>query len=128
MITGMYSLRNFSVMITDWATWVLPEDYCKKDPFNFNAETFVSKVGNLCPTLGQLLARPILYVLLVGEKQHEIARARFCTQSCSKIGQLLVNSIPTPHPMGSCGGFPCRSPLPTPEQQIFAVVVLQIIQ
>ena len=45
-----------------------------------------------CPTLGQLLASRILYALLVGEKQHEIARARFCTQSCSKVGQLLTNS------------------------------------
>ena len=45
----------------------------------------------------------ILYALLVGEEQHEFARARFCTQSCSKVGQLLVSSSPTPHPMGSAG-------------------------
>ena len=63
-------------------TWVLPEDYCKKDPCNFNAEIFVPKVGNPCLTLGQLLASRILYALLVGERQHEIARPRFCTQSC----------------------------------------------
>ena len=50
--------------------WVLPEDYCNKDPCNFNTEMFVSKVGigNPCPTLGQLLASRILYALLVGEK------------------------------------------------------------
>ena len=35
---------------------------------NFNTEMFVSKVGNPCPILGQLLARQILYGLLVGEK------------------------------------------------------------
>ena len=75
----------------------------------------MSKVGNPCPTLGQLLASRILYALLVGEKQYEIARARFCTQSCSKVGQLLVNSSPTPHPMGSCRGLPCSSRLATPE-------------
>ena len=56
------------------------------------------KLANPCPTLGQLLASRILYTLLVGEKQHEIAKARFCTQSCSKVGQLLVNSSPTPIP------------------------------
>ena len=49
---------------------------------------FVSEVGNPCPTLGQLLASRILYALLVGEKQHEIARARFRTQSCSNVGQF----------------------------------------
>ena len=49
--------------------WVLPEDYCKKDPCKFNTKMFVSKVGNPCPTLGQLLANPILYELLVEENQ-----------------------------------------------------------
>ena len=39
-------------------------------------------------------------------------RARFCTQSCSKAGQRLVNPSPTPHPMGGCKGLPCNSPLP----------------
>ena len=38
------------------------------------------------------------------DKQYEIARGRFCTQSCSTVGQLLVNSSPTPYPMGSCRG------------------------
>ena len=58
------SLRRFD--------WALPEDYCKKDPCNFNTEMLVSKVGNPCPTLGQLLASRILYVLVVGLKQHDI--------------------------------------------------------
>ena len=49
------------------------------------------------------------FVLALGRKQHEIARARFCTQSCSKDGQHLVNSSPTSHPMGSCKGLPCNS-------------------
>ena len=65
----------------------------------------VKKVGNTCPSLDKLLASRILYVLLVGEKQHEIARARFCTQSCSKVVQLLVNSSPTLHPMEVAGVF-----------------------
>ena len=51
----------------------------------------------------------------IGEKQYEIARARFCTQSCLEVGQLLVNSSQTPHPMGSCTGLLCNSPLATPE-------------
>ena len=80
---------------------------------------FLSKVGNRCPTLGQLLASRILYALLGGEKQYEIAQARFCTQSCSNVGQLLVNSLPTPHPMGSCKGLPCNSPLATPDQRFY---------
>ena len=85
--------------------WVLPEDYCKKDPCNLNTEMFVSEIGNPCPTLDQLLASRILYALLVGEKQHKIAMARFCTQSCSEVGQLLVNSSPTPHLMEVAGVF-----------------------
>ena len=76
---------------------------------------FVSKVGSPCPSLGQLLASRILYALLVGEKQRELAKARFCAQSCSKVGQLLVNSLPTPHPMGNCKGLPCSGPLATPD-------------
>ena len=95
--------------------WVLPEDYCEKDPCYFNTEMFVSKVGNPCPTLGQLLASRILYTLLVAEKQYEITRARFCIQSCTRIGQLLVNSPPTHHSMGSCSGLPCSIPLATPD-------------
>ena len=85
--------------------WVLPEDYCKRDPCNFNTEMLVSIVGNPCPTLGQLLASRILYALLVGEKQHETARARFCKKSCSEVGQLLVNSSPTPLPTRSARVF-----------------------
>ena len=76
---------------------------------------FVSKVGTRCPTLCRLLASRILYAVLVGEKQSETARARSCTQSWSHVGQLLVNSSPTPHPMGSCRGLPCSSPLATPD-------------
>ena len=68
--------------------WVLPENYCKKDPCNFNTEMFVSKVGNLCPTLGQVIASRILYAFLVGETQHEIARADFL----HRFTQKLVNS------------------------------------
>ena len=77
----------------------------------------MSKVGNPCRTLGQLLASRILYALLVGEKQHEIARETFCTKSCSEVGQLLANSSPTPHRMGSCRALPCGSPLATPDSK-----------
>ena len=87
----------------------------RETPCNFNTEKKVSRVGSPCPPLGQLLASRILYALLVEEKQYEMARARFYTQSCSKVGQLLVNSSPTPHSMGSCRGLPCSSPLATPE-------------
>ena len=45
--------------------WVLPEDYYKKDPCNFNTEMFVSEVGNPYPTLGHLLASRISYALFV---------------------------------------------------------------
>ena len=87
----------------------------RKTPAISTRKFLCQKLVNSCPTLGQLLASRILYTLLVGEKQHEIARARFCTQSCSKVGQLLVNSSPTPHPSGSCRGLPCSSPLATPD-------------
>ena len=84
-------------------------------PLQFNTEMFVSKVGNPCPRLGQLLACRILYALLAGEKQYEIAKARFCSQSCSKVCQLLANSSTTPHPKGSCRHPPCSSPVATPD-------------
>ena len=35
-------VRGFKVC---FPCWVLPEDYCKKDPCNFNTEMFVSKAG-----------------------------------------------------------------------------------
>ena len=90
----------------------------RERPLQFEHGNFsVSTVGNPCATVGQLPARRILYALLVGEKQYEIATARFCTQSCLKVSQLLVNSSATPHPMGSCRGLPCSSPLATPEQR-----------
>ena len=72
--------------------WVLPEDYCKKDPCNFNTEMFMSKVGNPCPTLGQLLAGRILYAILVGEEQHEMGRQDFV----HRVAQKLANSWSTP--------------------------------
>ena len=78
--------------ITIASIWVLPEDLSKKDPCNFNTEMLVSNVGKPCPTLGQLLASRILYALLVGEKQQEIARAKFGTQNFLKVSQLVVNS------------------------------------
>ena len=87
----------------------------RKTPAISTRKCSCQKLANRCPTLGQLLASRILYALLVGEKQNEITKARFCTQSCSKVGQLLVNSSPTPHPMGSCRGLPCSSPLATPK-------------
>ena len=79
----------------------------RKTPAISTRKCLRQMLANRCPTLGQLLASRMLHALLVGEKQHEIAKARFCTQSCSKVGQLLVNSSPTPHPMGSCRGLPC---------------------
>ena len=83
---------------------VLPEDYCKKDPCNFSTEVFVSWVGNPCQTIYWSASSEPDFVLSfsVGEKQHEIARARLCTQSCLKVGQLLVTSSPTPHPIVLC--------------------------
>ena len=72
----------------------------RKTPAISTRKCLYQKLANPCPILGQLLASQILYKLLVGEnigrrKQYEIAQARFCTQSCSKVGQLLVNSLPT---------------------------------
>ena len=82
--------------------WVLPEDYCKRDPCNFNTKMFVSNWS----TSSQL----DFVRALSRRKQYEIAQTRFCTQSCSKVGQLLVNSSSTPRPMASCRGLPCNSP------------------
>ena len=65
----------------------------RKTPAISTRKCSCQKLTNPCPTLGQLLASRILYKLLLGEKQYEIAQARFCTQSCSKVGQLLVDSI-----------------------------------
>ena len=67
-------------------------------------------VSDSCPT-----CQPYFVRALGREKQHEIAKARFCTQTCSKVGQLLVNLSLTPYPMGSCRGLPFSSPLATPD-------------
>ena len=95
--------------------WVLL-DYCKKNPCNFNTEMLMSEVGNPCPTLGSwsTSGQPDFVRALGRRKQHEIAGARFCTQSCSKVGQLLINSAPAFLAIGSCRGLPCSSPLATP--------------
>ena len=69
-------------------------------PCKFNTEVFVSEVGNPCPTLGQLLASQILYALVVGDKQHEIARQDSYTEllkSWSTLGQFLANSPSIKH-------------------------------
>ena len=60
-------------------------------------------------------SQPDFVCALDKEKQYEIARARLCTQSCSKVGQL-VNSAPTPRPLRTCRGLPCSSPLSTPKR------------
>ena len=49
----------------------------------------MSKVGNPCPTLGQLLASWILYTLLVGEEQHENASWEFPNLVVSNVYALL---------------------------------------
>ena len=90
----------------------------RKTPAISTRKCSCQKLANRCPTLGQLPASRILYALWVGEKQYEIAKARFCTQGCSKVSQLLVNSSPTPRPMGSCRGLPCSSPLATPDPNL----------
>ena len=94
--------------------WVLPEDYCKKDPCNFSAEMFVSKVGQPLSNSWSTSSQPD-FVRDFGRRKTVQKSPRFCTQSCSKVGQLLFNSSPTPHPMGSCRGLPCSSPLATPD-------------
>ena len=97
---------------------MLPEDYCKKGPCNFNTVMFVSKVGNPCPTLGarSTSRQPVFwYALLVGEKQHENRQGKTLYTEALKTWSTLGHSSPTPHPMGSCSGLPCNSPLATPK-------------
>ena len=93
---------------------VLPEDYCKKDPCNFNMEMFVSKVGNPCPTLGQLLSSRILYL-------EENSTKSPGKDFVHRVAQKLVNSWSSPRqlpiPMESCRGLPCNSSLATPEKK-----------
>ena len=67
---------------------MLPEDYCKKDPCNFNTEMFVSKVGNPCPTLGQLLVSRILCALLVKKNSTKSLGQDFV----HRVAQKLANS------------------------------------
>ena len=88
----------------------------RKTPAISTQRCSCQKLAHPCPTLGQLLDTPFCTCFWSEKKQHEIARARFCTQSCSKVGQLLVHSSPTPHPMESCSGLPRNSPLATPER------------
>ena len=103
-------------------TWVLPEDYCKKDLCKFNMDMFVSKVGNPCPALGQLPASRILYALVVGKNSTKSPAQDFV----HRVAQKLVNpwSIPRqlpPHPMGSCRDLLCSSPLATPDNTVLVL-------
>ena len=77
----------------------------------------MSKVANSCPTLGQLLDSRILdFVCTRGKRQAPRNRqGNILNTELLKVGQLLINSSPIPHPMGSCRGLPCNSPLATPE-------------
>ena len=47
----------------------------RKTPAISTRKCSCQKLANPCPTLGQLLASRILYKLLLGEKQYEIAQA-----------------------------------------------------
>ena len=76
----------------------------------------MSKVGQPMSNSWSTSSRPDFVHSLARRKTARNRQARFCTQSCSKVGQLLVNSLPTPHPMGSCRGLPCSSPLATPDE------------
>ena len=57
-------------------------------------------------------------MLLVGEEQYEIGPRQ---DFIHRVAQKLANSLPTSHPMGSCRGLPCNSPLATPEIQGFPI-------
>ena len=118
LVNHLRDSQDFSTLrrLDGPAIWVLPEDYCKKDSCNFNTEMFVSKVGQPMSNSWSTSSRPDFVHSLARRKTARNRQARFCTQSCSKVGQLLVNSLPTSHPMGSCRGLPCSSPLATPER------------
>ena len=88
----------------------------QEKPCNFNTEMFVSKVGQPCPTFGQLLASRILYALLVGKKQHDRQGKILYTELLKSWSNSWSNPCQPPHPMGSCRGLPCSSPLATPEK------------
>ena len=75
---------------------------------------FVSKVGNPCPTLGELLASRILYALLVEEpvRNHQV---KILYTELLKSWSTLGQSAPTLQPMGNCKDLPYSSPLAIPE-------------
>ena len=54
------------------------------DPCNFNTEMFMSKIGNLCPTLGQPAASRILCTLLAKSPGQDFVY---------RVAQKLVNSL-----------------------------------
>ena len=77
---------HFSVSF--WSLFLMHLSLFSQTPFaglllRQGDEIFMSTVGNPCPTFGQLLTSRILHALLVGEKQYEIAQAKFCT--CHRV-------------------------------------------
>ena len=78
--------------------WVLPEDYCKKDPRNFNTEMFVSKVGQPMSNSWSTSSQPDLVRALgrrktVRNRQGKILYTELL-KSWPTLGQLLANSPP----------------------------------
>ena len=71
---------------------------------------FVSKVGNPCPTLGQLLVSRILYALLVGENSTKSPGQDFV----HRVAQKLANSW----------SIPRQLPTPWEVAQVFLAIVL----
>ena len=76
-------------------TWVLPEDYCKKDPCNFNTEMFVSKVGQPMSGSWSTSSQPDLVQALARRKTVRFRPSKILSEllkSWPTLGQLLANS------------------------------------
>ena len=89
---------------------MLPEDYCKKDPCNFNTEMFVSKVGQPMSNSWSTSSQPDFVRALgrtrtVGNHQGKILYTELLKRWSTSL------SIPRPLPTPVAGVFTCNQVL-----------------
>ena len=101
-----------SIWIRASGLMCIPRSRVKRQIPHFdNSDNFFSWV----PALSKSLLFK-MYVPLSGLKTARHRQGYFIVHRVAqKVDQLLVNSLPTPHPLSCCTGLPCSSPLATPD-------------
>ena len=86
------------VLLENNLAWVLPEDYCKKDPCNFNTEMFVPKVGQPLSNSWSTSSQPD-FVRAFGRRKNSTKSPG--QDFVHRVAQTLANSWSTPRQLNS---------------------------